>query len=86
METMIVGPYRIVVESTERIHIDTSKIPKFRKEQLAKGALLLVKQVFSQPGEEEKFQAWLARRHAAQAAEQENEKGPDGCCDHPTGL
>ena len=42
------------------IQIDTSQIPKFRKEELGKAALLLVEQVFSLPGAEEKYQAWLA--------------------------
>lgn len=44
------------------ISIDTSQIPKFRREELARGALLLVEQVFSAPGTEERFQAWLAKR------------------------
>ncbi len=48
----------------QEIHIDTSQIPAFRREELAKGALLLVEQVFSLPGAEEKFQAWRAKRRA----------------------
>ncbi len=44
------------------IRIDTSQVPNFRKEELARGALLLVEQVFSLPGAEEKYQAWLAKR------------------------
>lgn len=46
----------------QKIQVDTSKVPNFRKEELARGALLLVEQVFSLPGAEEKYQAWLAKR------------------------
>jgi len=48
------------------IQIDTSQIPKFRKEELGKAALLLVEQVFSLPGAEEKYQAWLAKRRGGE--------------------
>ncbi len=46
------------------IHIDTSAIPTFRRRELAEGALKLMEQVFSRPGEEERFQAWLRERQS----------------------
>ncbi len=49
-------------ELTSEIHIDTSAIPDFRRDRLAKGALEIVKLAFSQPGAEERYQAWLAKR------------------------
>ena len=46
------------------IHID--QIPDFRRIELAKGALALTEQVFSMPGAEERYQAWLKERKAKQ--------------------
>lgn len=46
----------------QTIQIDVSQIPAFRREELARGALELVEQVFSLPGAEERYQAWLAKR------------------------
>lgn len=48
------------------IHIDTNMIPDFRRIELAKGALALTEQVFSMPGAEERYQAWLKERRAKQ--------------------
>ncbi len=48
------------------IHIDISMIPDFRRIELAKGALALTEQVFSMPGAEERYQAWLKERRAKQ--------------------
>lgn len=48
------------------IHIDTNMIPDFRRIELAKGALALTEQVFSVPGAEERYQAWLKERRAKQ--------------------
>ena len=56
--------YKVTVIGNPEIHIDTSQIPAFRKDELARGALLLVDHVFSLPGAEEKFQAWRAKRRA----------------------
>lgn len=50
-----------------KIHIDTTAIPDFRRESLAKGALALTEQFFSMPGAEERYQAWLKERKAKQA-------------------
>ena len=47
-------------------HIDIASIPDFRREELAKGALALTEQVFSMPGAEERYQAWLKERRAKQ--------------------
>ena len=46
--------------------IDIASIPDFRREELAKGALALTEQVFSMPGAEERYQAWLKERKAKQ--------------------
>lgn len=48
------------------IHIDINMIPDFRRIDLAKGALALTEQVFSMPGAEERYQAWLKERRAKQ--------------------
>ena len=48
------------------IHINVSLIPDFRRIELAKGALVLTEQVFSMPGAEERYQAWLKERRAKQ--------------------
>ena len=48
------------------ISIDISQIPEFRRIDLAKGALALTEQVFSMPGAEERYQAWLKERKAKQ--------------------
>lgn len=50
--------------STPRI--DIASIPDFRRIELAKGALALTEQVFSMPGAEERYQAWLKERKAKQ--------------------
>ena len=60
---MITG-YKVTVIGNPEIRIDTSKIPEFRKRDLAEGAILLCKEVFSQPGMEEEFQEWLKERRA----------------------
>lgn len=46
--------------------IDIAAVPDFRREELAKGALALTEQVFSVPGAEERYQAWLKERKAKQ--------------------
>lgn len=50
----------------QTLHIDIAAIPDFRREELAKGALALTEQVFSVPGAEERYQAWLKERRAKQ--------------------
>lgn len=48
------------------LHIDIASIPDFRRKELAKGALALTEQVFSMPGAEERYQAWLKERRGEQ--------------------
>ena len=48
------------------LRIDLESIPDFRRIDLAKGALALTEQVFSMPGAEERYQAWLKERKAKQ--------------------
>ena len=54
------------MEQTNALHIDLAAIPDFRRLELAKGALALTEQVFSMPGAEERYQAWLEKRRANQ--------------------
>lgn len=49
---------------TPALHINLASIPDFRRVELAKGALVLTKQVFSVSGAEERYQAWLKERKA----------------------
>ena len=44
--------------------IDLAAIPDLRRIELAKGALALTEQVFSMPGAEERYQAWLKEYRA----------------------
>lgn len=53
-------------EST--IRVDVSQIPAFRCRELAEATIALVEMVFSRPGEEERYQAWLKEYRAARAA------------------
>jgi len=52
------------------LSIDVASIPDFRREELAKGALALTEQVFSMPGAEERYQAWLKERRSKQKGQQ----------------
>ena len=54
------------MEQTPALCIDVMSIPDFRRAELAKGALALTEQVFSMPGAEERYQAWLKERKAKQ--------------------
>lgn len=42
--------------------IQVSQIPEYERNELAKMALAVAEAVFSNPGEEERYQAWLAER------------------------
>ena len=55
-----------LIKMKNTLSIDISQIPDFRREELAKGALALTEQVFSMPGAEERYQAWLKERRAKQ--------------------
>lgn len=56
------------VPTQPAVQIDTAAIPSFRREDLARGALDLMEQVFSMPGAEEQYQEWLKARNAKKAA------------------
>lgn len=47
---------------TEQVKIDVIQIPEYERNELAKMALAVTEAVFSNPGEEERYQAWLAER------------------------
>lgn len=44
------------------IVVRTDEVPEFRRIELAKAAIALTREVFSVPGEEERYQEWLAHR------------------------
>ena len=46
------------------IRINLAEVPEFRRIELAKAAIALTKEVFSIPGEEERYQEWLAHRRS----------------------
>lgn len=46
----------------DNIKIGLDSIPEYQKRQLAKAVLDMVQELFSQPGEEERYQAWLQDR------------------------
>ena len=70
----------------DQIHIDVNLIPEWTRDRLCAATLDFIKGILRQPGGKEMLDAETARRHAAQAAEKGNKKGPAGCCDHPAGL
>lgn len=47
---------------TSKFYIDLKSIPDFRRVELAKGAIALTREVFSEPGAEERYQQWLKER------------------------
>lgn len=49
------------------IEIDVNLIPEYQRCQLAEFALELTREVFSRPGEEENYQAWLQERRQREA-------------------
>lgn len=50
------------VVDTSKFYIDLKSIPDFRRVELAKGAIALTREVFSEPGAEERYQQWLKER------------------------
>lgn len=64
---------KIVIPKSEvNIHFNLDEVPARKREALAQSALELMQQVFSMPGAEEEFRAWLVeyqKRKAAEAAE-----------------
>lgn len=55
------------------VRINVNAIPEYQRGQLAEFALELTRNIFAIPGEEERYQAWLAKRKAAEAAKQGGE-------------
>ena len=55
------------------VKVDVSSIPEYQRGQLAEFALDLTRKIFSIPGEEERYQAWLASKKAAEAAKRGGE-------------
>ncbi len=47
-----------------QVHINCDAIPEYQRSELARFALDVVRNCFARPGEEEKFQKWLAERKA----------------------
>ena len=46
------------------LKINLDSIPEYQRGQLAEFAIELTRKVFAQPGEEERYQAWLAERNS----------------------
>lgn len=46
------------------LKINVCSIPEYQRGQLAEFAIELTRKVFAQPGEEERYQAWLAERNS----------------------
>lgn len=53
---------KIVPKPVEKIEIDVDMISEYQKCQLAEFALDVTQQLFSRPGEEERYQRWLQER------------------------
>lgn len=49
-------------KAVKEIKIDVTSISEYQKHQLAEFALAVTQKVFSRPGEEERYQAWLRKR------------------------
>ena len=47
-----------------QVHIDFDAIPDYQRGELAKFALEVTRNCFAEPGEEERYQAWLAERNS----------------------
>lgn len=55
----------------ENVVLNLSAIPEYQRNMLSDFAIELTKAVFSRPGEEEKYQRWLAERRMKMANKQE---------------
>lgn len=58
------------VSPTKAVVIDTATIPKYVRPFLLAPIVDAVAEYMKQPGVEEKYQAWLAAKKAAEAAKQ----------------
>ena len=68
------GTAPIAVAEQERIHIDVSLIPDYKRDQLCAATLEFITGILRQPGGREMLDAETARRHAAQAAAKATEE------------
>ena len=64
----------VIGESVDRIHIDVSLIPDYKRDQLCAATLEFIKGILRQPAGREMLDAETARRHAAQAAAKSTEE------------
>lgn len=48
----------------ETVVFDLSKMPEYQRNELSDFAIELTKAIFSRPGEEERYQKWLAERRS----------------------
>ncbi len=67
---------KIVPKPVEKIKIDVELIPDYQRQQLAELALAVTQQLFSRPGEEERYQRWLQERQQRETKERINLKPP----------
>lgn len=61
----------VIPKSEAHIHFNLDEVPAYKRDELAQGALELMRRLFAEPGTEERFQAWLVeyrKRKAAEAA------------------
>lgn len=49
------------------VDIDVSQIPNVQRNELFDMAIVLHDYIFSMPGEEERYQEWLAKRNSKEA-------------------
>lgn len=71
MASAIVGNAKNEGRRMENVTLNLNAIPEYQQNMLADFAIELTKAVFSRPGEEEKYQQWLANRRAKIANKQE---------------
>lgn len=71
MASAIAGNARNEGQRMENVTLNLNAIPEYQQNMLADFAIELTKAVFSRPGEEEKYQQWLANRRAKIANKQE---------------
>lgn len=56
------------------LQINVASIPEYQRGQLAEFAIELTHKVFAQPGEEERYQAWLAERNSKRRGDKISEE------------
>lgn len=61
------------MQASQAVVVDTTRIPQYVRPFLLAPFMDLTVEYMKQPGVEEKFQAWLAAKKAAEAAKQGGE-------------